>query len=65
MGRKAKQRRQEPMWIAHSELPRTVGHPFYERLNQLERRFDVSVEQQCERFYAESMGRPSLVPYAV
>ena len=53
------------MWIAHSELPRTVGHPFYERLNQLERRFDVSVEQQCERFYAESMGRPSLVPYAV
>src|SRR5262249_15717789 len=33
-------------WIAHRELPRTVGHPFYERLNQLleERGFDEFVE---------------------
>ena len=64
MGRKEKQVRQEPLWIAHTELPRTVGHPFYERLNQLleERGFDEFVEQQCERFYAETMGRPSLVP---
>jgi len=64
MGRKAKQRRQEPLWIAHTELPRTVAHPFYERLNRLlqEREFDDFVEQQCARFYAERMGRPSLVP---
>ncbi|MGO9126491.1 MAG: transposase [Terriglobales bacterium] len=41
-----------------------MGHPFYERLNQLleERGFDEFVEQQCEGFYAERMGRPSLLP---
>jgi transposase len=65
MGRRAKQRQpQSDFWIAHTELPRTVGHPFYERLNQLlaERGFDEFVEGQCERFYAETMGRPSLTP---
>ena len=64
MGRRAKQRRQEALWIAHTELPRTVAHPFYEQLNRLleERNFDEFVEQQCCRFYAERMGRPSLVP---
>jgi transposase len=64
MGRRAKQRRQETLWIAHTELPRTVAHPFYEQLNRLleERKFDDFVEQQCARFYAERMGRPSLVP---
>src|SRR5690348_8515175 len=65
MGRRAKQRQQqEPFWVAHSELPRTVAHPFYQRLNQVleERGFDRFVEGQCERFYSEMMGRPSLVP---
>jgi transposase len=64
MGRRAKQRRQERLWIAHTELPQTVAHPFYEQLNRLleERGFDEFVEQQCCRFYAERMGRPSLVP---
>jgi hypothetical protein len=43
---------QTEFWIAHTELPRTVAHPFYERLNQLleERGFDEFVEQQCEHF---------------
>jgi transposase len=64
MGRKAKQRRQEAIWIAHTDLPRTVAHPFYEQLNRLldEYGFDEWVEQQCARFYAEKMGRPSLAP---
>src|SRR5216110_2365460 len=64
MGRKARQRRQEAIWIAQTDLPRTVAHPFYEQLNQLleERSFDEWVEQQCTRFYAERMGRPSLAP---
>src|SRR5216684_3878286 len=64
MGRKEKQRRQEELWIAHTDLPRTVGHPFYEQLNRLleERGFDEYVEQQCTRFYAAKMGRPSLAP---
>src|SRR5215471_735628 len=65
MGRRAKQRQpQADFWIAHTQLPRTVGHPFYERLNQLleERGFDEFVESECGRFYAETMGRPSLTP---
>ncbi len=65
MGRRAKQRRQQAdFWIAHTELPHTAGHPFYERLNQVlaERGFDEFVEGQCDRFYAETMGRPSLTP---
>ena len=65
MGRRGKQRQQqEEFWVAHSELPRTVAHPFYQRLNQVleARGFDAFVEQQCERFYAEAMGRPSLTP---
>jgi len=63
MGRRAQQR-QEPIWIAHTELPQTVAHPFYERLNQVleERGFDAFVEQRCAGFYAERMGRPSLAP---
>jgi transposase len=65
MGRRAKQRQsQRDFWIVHSELPSTVGHPFYERLNRLleERGFDELVESECKRFYAETMGRPSLTP---
>src|SRR5579863_7295077 len=65
MGRRDKQRqRQTDFWIAHSALPRSVGHPFYEGLNQVLSggKFDEFVEGQCERFYAEGMGRPSLTP---
>src|ERR1022692_4467319 len=64
MGRREKQRQQEQFWIAHTELPRTVAHPFYEQLNRVleARGFDKWVEQQCARFYAERMGRPSLAP---
>src|SRR6266699_1268191 len=64
MGRREQQRRQDELWIPHTELPRTVAHPFYEHLNRLleGRGFDEYVEQQCARFYAAKMGRPSLVP---
>src|SRR5437667_150243 len=63
MGRRAEQRQaQEEFWIAHTQWPRTVAHPFYQRLNQLleERGFDEFVEGQCERFYAEAMGATSV-----
>jgi transposase len=64
MGRRAKQRRQEELWIAHTDLPRTVAHPFYQQLNRVleGHGFDEWVEAQCARFYAERMGRPSLAP---
>ncbi len=64
MGTRKQQERQEDLWIAAAELPRTAGHPFYERLNELleETGFDSFVEERCRRFYAAKMGRPSLAP---
>ena len=63
MGKKER-RQQEDLWVATSELPRTAGHPFYERLNRLfdEHGFDNFVEGLCGKFYADTMGRPSLAP---
>jgi len=64
MGTRQQQERQEDLWIAAAELPRTAGHPFYERLNKLldEAGFDRFVEERCRRFYAPKMGRPGLAP---
>ena len=57
MGKK-KRRQQEDLWVATSELPRTAGHPFYERLNGLfnEHGFDDFVEGLCAKFYADKDG---------
>jgi transposase len=64
MGTRKQQERQEEFWVATAELPRSAGHPFYERLNALleEAGFDAFVEERCRRYYAPTMGRPSLVP---
>ena len=55
---------QAPLWIATSDLPVSPGHPFYARLNAVleAQNFDPFVEEQCRRFYAPVMGRPSLAP---
>jgi transposase len=55
---------QPPLWIAASDLPASPGHPFYGRLNAIleAHGFDRFVEDQCRRFYAPVMGRPSLAP---
>ena len=52
------------MWVAAQKLPRSPGHPFYERLNQVLEKagFDAFVEGRCARFYADGVGRPSLRP---
>ena len=52
------------MWVASSQLPRSAGNPFYERLNRVldEAGFDVFAEEQCAKFYADGVGRPSLAP---
>src|ERR1035437_9679474 len=64
MGTRKQQEQQEELWIATAKLPRSAGHPFYERLNELLERagFDAFVEELCRRFYAPKMGRPSLAP---
>src|SRR6266571_5497034 len=63
LGRKRK-RPQDTMWVATSDLPKSPGHPFYQRLNQVlaANSFDSFVEAACRRFYAAKMGRPSLPP---
>ena len=52
------------MWVATQDLPRSVAHPFYARLNQIldKHDFDGCVEGLCQRFYAEEIGRPGLPP---
>jgi transposase len=63
MGRK--RARQQPMWIAAEELPRTRGHIFYDRVNEIlkNEKFDEFAEKECIRFYkSETMGRPSIAP---
>ena len=52
------------MWVATTDLPTAVSHPFYMRLNQLlrEHRFDDFAEGECATFYAVTMGRPGLPP---
>jgi transposase len=58
--------KQQPMWVGASELPRSAGHRFYEKLNELlrEAEFDRKVESVCARFYEAdgTAGRPSIPP---
>ena len=46
MGKRRRRARQNSMWVPASDLPRSAGHPFYERLNQVldEAGFDAVVE---------------------
>src|SRR5271167_2119605 len=59
-----RQSEQESLWVATAKLPKSPGHPFYTRLNALldAAGFDRFVEEQCAKFYAPVMGRPSLAP---
>jgi transposase len=64
MGQRKRRIKQKELWIPAGELPRSAGHPFYERLGKLldEHAFDAFVEGHCEKFYAAVMGRPSVTP---
>jgi len=63
LGRR-KDENQEELFVVHSRLPKSPGHVFYRKLNQLlaEAGFDRWVETLCEPFYANGKGRPSLPP---
>jgi transposase len=63
MGKRRKQE-QPPLFVAATDLPRTVAHPFYQKLNEVLAgwKFDAFVEDLCAKFYAEKLGRPSLAP---
>lgn len=55
---------QQEAWVATSALPKSPGHPFYKKLNQLlaEAGFDAWVERLCAPYYADKRGRPSIPP---
>lgn len=58
-----KQGGQQEMWVATHDIPKSPGHPFYQKLNQIlgEAGFDQKVQEWCEPYYAKS-GRPSIPP---
>src|SRR3954468_9132379 len=63
---KRREERQETLFVATDRLPKTAGHPFYQRLNGLlaEAGFDAWVEGRCRQYYEidETRGRPSIAP---
>src|SRR5919199_1723476 len=62
MGRQAD--RQGDLMVSWSEMPRSPGHVFYDRLQQVlvGAGFDGFVETTCKPFYAATMGAPSVPP---
>jgi transposase len=63
MGTRKGRERQEEIWY-RSELAEAPGHPFYRKLEEKlkEFGFDALCEEECKRYYAEGVGRPSLAP---
>jgi len=63
LGRRNKEQ-QPSFWISVDELPRSAGHVFYVKLNQLLREagFDEFVEKLCEPYYHAGVGRPGIPP---
>jgi transposase len=61
-----REERQETLFVATDWLPKTAGHPFYQRLNGLlaEAGFDAWIEGRCRQYYVldETRGRPSIAP---
>jgi transposase len=51
-------------WVMTCDLPKSPGHPFYRKLNEVLREsgFDRFCEELCAPYYAEKMGRPSIPP---
>lgn len=64
MGRK--QDKQVPFWVATPSLPRSPGHRFYEKLNELlrENKFDETMEAACAPYFKSDRirGRRSIAP---
>ena len=61
-----RKQRQEALFVMTEGLPKSAGHPFYQRLNALlaEAEFDHWIERRCQQYYqqAEKRGQPSIPP---
>ena len=62
MGKKTE--KQSELFVAHTALKTSAGHPFYRALERLltEHGFDEFAQGLCEAYYASKQGRPSLAP---
>lgn len=64
LGRRSEER-QEELFVMHDQLPRSEGHVFYRKLNELlaAAGFDRFVETLCSEHYdGAGQGRPSIPP---
>ena len=59
-----KKAKQTSLWIEPTHLRTHPAHPFYRRLNEILEKvgFDRYAERLCRKYYAETMGRPSIAP---
>src|SRR4051794_24355620 len=61
-----RRQRQEALFVGADGLPKSPGHPFYRKLNELlaEAQFDHWIERRCQQFYnhREKRGQPSIPP---
>src|SRR3954468_23244136 len=55
---------QDDLMVTWSEMPRSPGHVFYDRLQKVlvGAEFDGFVEEACRAYYARTMGAPSVPP---
>jgi transposase len=55
---------QQEMWVATTDLPKSQGHVFYRKLNQVlaEAAFDQTAENLCQPYYDDHIGRPGIPP---
>ena len=62
--RRRRRESQESLFVMSDRLPRSEGHVFYTRLNELlsESGFDRFVEDECQPYYAAGKGRLSIPP---
>jgi len=59
-----RKQKQTSFWVETSQLQARGRHPFYNRLNEILARakFDTYAERICRKYYAPTMGRPSIAP---
>lgn len=66
MGKRTVEPVQGELFVTSGDLPKSLGHPFYAKLNRLldEAGFDRFVEDRCRPFYDDGVagGRPGIPP---
>ena len=59
-----RRQKQAAFWVETSQLQARGRHPFYTRLNEIldRTKFDRYAERICRKYYATTVGRPSIPP---